>query len=98
VAPLLLPFLKDTLAVRAEVAGAMARFAYRDSIPLLEKALPASEAVNAEDAHHIYAILQALHELGSEQASRLTANYLRVPAMGQMHNLLEPFLQRPAEE
>ena len=98
VAPHLLPFLTDTLAVRAEVAGAMAQFGYRDSIKLLEKALPDSDAVNAEDAHHIYAMLQALHELGSEEAPRLTANYLRVPAMGHMHNLLEPFLQGPAKE
>ncbi len=98
VAPHLLAFLTDTLAVRAEVAGAMAQFGYRDSIKLLEKALPDSDAVNAEDAHHIYTMLQALHELGSEEAPRLTANYLRVPAMGHMHNLLEPFLQGPAEE
>ena len=88
----LLPFLKETLPVRAEVAGAMARFGYQDSIPLIEKALPDAATVKAADAHHVYAMLQALHEMGSEKTPRLTGNYLEVPAMRHLHNLLEPFL------
>ena len=95
VAPRLLPFLMGPLRVKSEVAGAMARFAYEDSVPLIEKALPDPEDVNAEEAHHIYAILRALHELGSEATPQLARDYLGVPEMRHMHNLLEPFLEAP---
>ncbi|MBB81709.1 MAG: hypothetical protein CMN02_12110 [Roseibacillus sp.] len=92
VAHRILPFLQDTLHVRAVVAGAMASFGYQDSIPLIEKALPNAETVKATDAHHIYAMLQALHELGAEKTPRFTRDYLQVPAMRHLHDLLEPFL------
>lgn len=93
VAHRILPFLQDTLYVRAVVAGAMANFGYQDSIPLIEKALPDVETVKAADAHHIYAMLQALHELGSEETPRFTGDYLEAPAMRHLHDLLEPFLE-----
>ena len=92
VAHRILPFLQDTLYVRAVVAGAMASFGYQDSIPLIEKALPNAGTVKATDAHHIYAMLQALHELGSEETPRFTEDYLEAPAMRHLHDLLEPFL------
>ena len=93
VAHRILPFLQDTLYVRAVVAGAMANFGYQDSIPLIEKALPDVETLKAADAHHIYAMLQALHELGSEETPRFTGDYLEAPAMRHLHDLLEPFLE-----
>ncbi|MEC9056068.1 MAG: hypothetical protein VX633_12210, partial [Verrucomicrobiota bacterium] len=78
--------------IRAAVAGAMARFSYQDSIPLIARSLPPAPELQAEDAHYVYAILQALHELGAEETSRLTRIYLEVPAMRHLHNLMEPFL------
>lgn len=93
VAHRILPFLRDTLHVRAVVAGAMASFGYQDAIPLIEKALPDAETVKVEDAHHVYAMLQALHDLGSEETPRFTRSYLQVPTMRHLHNLLEPFLE-----
>ena len=92
VAHQLLPFLDDELRIRAAVAGAMARFSYQDSIPLVVRSLPAAPELQAEDAYYVYAILQALHELGAEETSRLTRVYLEAPAMRHLHNLMEPFL------
>ena len=92
VAHQLLPFLNDELRVRAAVAGAMARFAYQDSIPVIIRSLPAVRVLQAEDAYHVYAILQALHELGAEETPRLTRTYLEAPAMRHLDNLMEPFL------
>ena len=93
VAQRLLPYLDHEIRVRAEVAGAMARFAYQDSVPLIVKALPEAKALEEGDAYHVYAMLRALHELGCEDLSRLTKAYLEVPAMRHVRNLLEPFLQ-----
>ncbi|MED5418912.1 MAG: hypothetical protein VYA27_09415, partial [Verrucomicrobiota bacterium] len=89
----LLPYLDRELRVRAEVAGAMARFSYQDSVPLITKSLPEPRAVEDGDAYHVYAMLRALHELGCEDLVRLTKAYLEVPAMRHVRNLLEPFLQ-----
>ena len=93
VAQQLLPYLDRELRVRAEVAGAMARFSYQDSVPLITKSLPEPRAVEDGDAYHVYAMLRALHELGCEDLVRLTKAYLEVPAMRHVRNLLEPFLQ-----
>ena len=38
-------------------------------------------------------MLQALHELGSEETPRFTEDYLEAPAMRHLHDLLEPFLE-----
>ncbi len=70
----------------------MARFAYQDSIPVIIRSLPAVRVLQAEDAYHVYAILQALHELGAEETPRLTRTYLEAPAMRHLDNLMEPFL------
>ena len=85
VAQRLLPYLDLELRVRAEVAGAMARFSYQDSVPLITKALPEAMGVKDEDAYHVYAMLRALHELGAEETSRLVRAYLEVPAMRHLH-------------
>ena len=92
VAQQLLPYLDRELRVRAEVAGAMARFSYQDSVPLIAKALPEPNAVEDGEAYHVYAMLRALHELGAEETSRLARTYLEIPAMRHVRNLLEPFL------
>ncbi len=92
VAHQLLPFLGEELRTRAAVAGAMARFSYQDSIPRIARSLPPAPELQAEDAHYVYAILQALHELGAEETSRLTRIYMEAPAMRHLHNLMEPFL------
>ena len=93
VAQRILPYLDSELLVRAEVAGAMARFSYQDSVPRIVKALPEARALEEGDAYHVYAMLRALHELGCEELSRLTRAYLEVPAMRHVRNLLDPFLQ-----
>jgi len=93
VAQRLLPYLDHELRVRAEVAVAMARFAYQDSVPLIVKALPEAKALEEGDAYHVYAMLRALHELGCEDLARLSKAYLEVPAMRHVRNLLEPFLR-----
>lgn len=98
VAQRLLPYLDHELRVRAEVAGAMARFAYQDSVPQIVKALPEARALEEGDAYHVYAMLRALHELGCEELSRLTRAYLEVPAMRHVRNLLDPFLQEQNPE
>ena len=92
VAQQLLPYLDRELRVRAEVAGAMARFSYQDSVSLIAKALPEPNAVEDGEAYHVYAMLRALHELGAEETSRLARTYLEIPAMRHVRNLLEPFL------